>query len=549
MIEPRRYLTRFTSTQTSNIMTEVLVIGSGVAGLRAAIAAADHAAVLLVCKGRIFESNTYHAQGGIAIAPPRPDSIEAHIEDTLRVACGLGNPDAIKIMIEQAPSEFDKLIDWGMSCDRHDGSLAYTLEGGHSEARVVHANGDATGQELSRVLVDKVQAHPAIRVFEECFVIDLLSIAGRCVGAVTFHPQNGRQLIGAQHTILATGGCGRVYRETTNPKTATGDGHAMAFRAGARLQDMEMVQFHPTALYVAGASRALISEAVRGEGGQLVDRRGQRFMVDYHRDAELAPRDVVSRAILNHMIKTESTAVFLDVRGFGRDVFRRRFPNITQLCAEFGIDVARDLIPVRPAAHFMIGGVSVDLDGRSSLPGLWACGEAAATGVHGANRLASNSLLEGLVFGARCGLSAATLARSANGPPAAAEPEQFGDQNGGTEIDLADLQHSIRSLMWRRVGILRDGQQLAEAIATLDGWARTLHNKIFESPQGWETHNVLTAALLIAKAAHHRTESRGVHYRKDFPETDDRDWKVNLCVSRESPAGSLQFSVKGQQQQ
>ncbi|MCG3138560.1 MAG: L-aspartate oxidase [Phycisphaerae bacterium] len=529
MFDTRRYLTLFHYARTPHILTDVLVIGGGIAGLRAALAAAEQASVILLHKEEILESNTRYAQGGIAVPTSDPDSVASHIQDTLTVACGIAHEPAVRFMVEQAASRVQELVDWGVVFDQKNGRLAYATEGAHSQPRVLHSQGDATGQELARVLVERVRSHPHIRIFDHCFAIDLLTIEGRCVGAVTFHRRYGHQLLWSRQTILASGGCGRVYRETTNPAVATGDGLAMAFRAGAQLQDMEMVQFHPTALYVAGASRALISEAVRGEGGLLVDQAGHRFMPEYHPAAELAPRDVVSRAIRQHLAKTRTNSVYLDVRHFPRGEFRQRFPTIAQMCSDFDLDVERDPIPVRPAAHYMIGGVSSDMQGRTTLPGLWAVGEVAATGVHGANRLASNSLLEGLVFGAEAGVAAAADSAVAIRPVAI---ESTATQISQARLDLPDLQNSLRSVMWRNVGVMRDSDRLSEMIGLARGWGSYLFNKVFDSPDGWETQNLLTLSFLIALSARQRCESRGVHFRSDMPEPNEAQWRIHVALQR-----------------
>ncbi|MHC4696573.1 MAG: L-aspartate oxidase, partial [Planctomycetota bacterium] len=332
-------------------------------------------------------------------------------------------------------------------------------------------------------------------------------------GVVTFHKQHSQQIIWAKQTILATGGCGRLWRETTNPPVATGDGLALAFRAGASLRDMEMMQFHPTTLYVAGAGRALISEAVRGEGGHLVDRAGDRFMQDFHPDAELAPRDVVSLAIHRHLQETRSNCVYLDVRHIRG--FSDRFPRIAQLCADFEIDVQRDLIPVRPTAHYLVGGVEVGLDGSTSVKGLLCCGEAASTGVHGANRLASNSLLEGMVFGRLAGRTAGKLAEAV---PETASVRQASNQmppSMRTALDLPDIRNSLRSVMWRNAGIVRHGERLRETCDILDFWAHYVLDKTFDETLGWEVQNSLTVAKLVAMSALDREESIGIHHRAD----------------------------------
>jgi L-aspartate oxidase len=327
-------------------------------------------------------------------------------------------------------------------------------------------------------------------------------------------------MIWARQTVLAAGAAGVLWRETTNPPGATADAVALAFRAAAELADMEMMQFHPTTLYIAGATRALISEAVRGEGGYLLDRKGDRFMQRYHEQGELAPRDVVSRAITAEMARTGATHVYLDVRHIGTERFRRRFPHIHQLCVDFDIDVGTELIPVRPAAHYMIGGVKVDASGRTSLPGLWACGEASCTGLHGANRLASSSLLEALVFGKACGLGAAAGAGQANARLTARRIVSANPPSERTALDLADIRNSLRSVMWRNAGIVRTAARLEETREIIGFWGRYVMDKEFFDPAGWEVQNMLTAALLVIECALRRTETRGVHYREDFPDTD-----------------------------
>jgi L-aspartate oxidase len=346
-------------------------------------------------------------------------------------------------------------------------------------------------------------------------------------------------LIWAKRTVLATGGCGRVYRETSNPPLATGDGYAVAYRAGAILGDMEMVQFHPTTLYVAGSSRALISEAVRGEGAYLIDRNGERFMPRYHPDTELAPRDVVSRAIVQQIRETNASSVYLDVRHIGKQRFARRFPRIARLCAEFQIDVSEELIPVRPAAHYMIGGVVTDVSGRSNVDGLLCCGEAACTGLHGANRLASNSLLEGLVFGARAG---ETAGRTADDRPHALQRGHLSSLNTPsqrTALDLPDIRNSLRSVMWRNVGIERTGDRLAEASEIIEFWGKYVLDKTFDEPSGWEAQNLLSVGRLVVLSARHRQRSLGVHCRIDEPGTDPHEPPYHLVIQRTAEGPSV----------
>ena len=541
MLEPvsqRRYLIPFKASRLPQQFTDVLVIGGGVAGLRAAIAAADAGAdVLVLTKDTVDQSNTWYAQGGIAAVLQPADSYQSHVDDTEKGGAGLCDHAAVDVVVKEGPQRVLELLEWGAQFDKQAGNahgLAFAREGGHSFARILHAYGDATGKELAQTLIRTARARDAIRISENSFAIDLITDEGRCVGVLAL--VNGLpNLIWAKRTILASGGAGQLYRESTNPRIATADGHAMAYRAGATLQDMEMVQFHPTTLYVAGSSRALITEAVRGEGALLVDKNGHRFMPDYHEMAELAPRDVVSRAIVEQIRKTHFTHVFLDVRHLPAKEFADRFPQLAKLALEFEIDPSRDLIPVHPAAHYMIGGVDADLLGRSTLQGLYAVGEAGCSGLHGANRLGSNSLLEGLAFGARAGQDA--------GVAAIADPIKFPhqleatvDASTRTELDITDVKSSLRSVMWRNVGVERTGERLNETREIIAFWSRYVMDKSFDpitlgavgASAGWELQNMLTVCALIASAAYTRTESRGAHYRLDFPARDDAHWRLRL---------------------
>jgi L-aspartate oxidase len=572
MFEPltqRRYLLPFKAARLPQQFTDVLVIGGGVAGLRAAIAAETEGAdVLILTKDTVDESNTWYAQGGIAAVLQPTDSVQSHIQDTEAGGAGLCDSDAVRIVVEEGPQRVLELLDWGAHFDKKEGNphdLAFTREGGHSSPRILHAYGDATGKELAQTLIRTARSKDSIRISQNSFVIDLLTDDAappspqrgtrnsepgtssnpqsairnpQCLGVLALI-DNHVQIIWAKRTILASGGAGQLYRESTNPKIATADGHAMAYRAGAAVQDMEMVQFHPTTLYIAGASRALVTEAVRGEGAFLVDRNHRRFMADYHPMAELAPRDVVSRAIVEQIRKTHYTHVYLDVRHLPTADFRARFPQLAKLVDEFGIDVSKELIPVHPAAHYMIGGVDADSNGETSLPGLYAVGEASCSGLHGANRLGSNSLLEGLAFGARAGHHAGRGAKE-NDVRFPLQLEHKIPPSTKTELDITDVKSSLRSVMWRNVGIEREGPRLAETREIIAFWSRYVMDKTFDpatlgpaaATAGWELQNMLTACFLITTAAHARTESRGAHYRLDHPARDDAHWRLHLLWKR-----------------
>ncbi len=552
LLDQRRYLIPFRSGLLPQIFTDTLVIGAGVGGLRAAIAAAAHGECIVLAKADPRQSNTAWAQGGIASVLDPDDSFDRHVADTLEAGAGLCDEPVVRMIVEHGPKRLRELLDWGMKLDlRPDGSPQLGREGGHDTARIVHAGGDETGRELYRTLAERAQKTANLRLFEKCFALDLITPSDEpgspVMGAVTHHPKHGLQMIWAKATILASGGSGVLFRETTNPAPATADGLAMAYRAGASLADMAFVQFHPTTLYLAGASRSLISEAVRGAGAYLLDLSGHRFMTDVHPLAELAPRDVVSQAIVRQLAKQGGSHVWLDCRHI--DGFAGKFPGIAALLKRFGLDPSKDLIPVHPAAHYMVGGVRTDDHGRTDVPGLYAVGEAASTGLHGANRLASNSLLEGLVMGAIAGSTcaemkgAAALNGTANGNGSAngnghARPAGWGPilaarpapvpivsdirPSDKGELDLADVRSSLRSAMWKNVGIERTAQKLAGVADMIDFWARYTLDKIFDDPAGWEVQNMLLVGSLVARSALWRHESRGCHARTDVPEALDQ---------------------------
>lgn len=530
--EPKRYLVSFDSRTTSHVFTDVLVIGSGVAGLSAAIHAANHGSVLVVTKSKIDENNTAYAQGGIAVALSPGDTVTRHTKDTLDAGQGLCDKEAVKIIITEGPHQVKELISLGAAFDKEDDHLVFTREGGHNFPRIIRARGDSTGREVEQTLIQAVKKNKHIKIFEHTFTIDLLTNDGVCQGAIAWHAQKENILIWAKRTILATGGCGQVYRETTNPDIATGDGLAMAYRAGATLRDMEFVQFHPTTLYIAGAVRFLVTETVRGEGGILRNKRGERFMPGYHPQAELAPRDVVSQSILKEMQKTDHTNVYLDIRHIPKERLYTRFPKINEICASFGIDIAKDLIPVRPSAHYMIGGVRVNHFARTTIKHLYACGEVACTGMHGANRLGSNSLLEGLVTGYIAGSDAC---KSIQRTKRNVLPHPIHESIGLSKIswlDLEDIGNSLKSLMWRDAGIERDEKHLLEAEEMIEMWCSYVMDKEFSNPTGWELQNMLLVSSLIVRSARKRKESRGVHHRSDYTRTDNKHWEKHIVIVR-----------------
>lgn len=532
----QRYLARINPKRIPHIFTDVLIIGGGIAGSRAALQIDPRLETIIVNKGKVTQSNSAYAQGGIAGVLDPLDDISNHIEDTLAAGKDLCNQELVEYVCSEAPGHIQELIDYGTDFDKRDGKLALTKEGGHSHRRVAHALGDATGKELMRALVEAVNSRPSIQTWTKTPTLDLVTENGKCRGAIIWNRYHGKTLIWAKQVILATGGAGCLFRETTNPSLATGDGHALAFRAGALLQDMEFMQFHPTVLYIAGGARYLVSEAVRGEGAYLRDCNGVRFMSDYHPDLELAHRDIVSRAITDRMLKTNHSCVYLDLTHLKTSLVKKRFPNISEVCASFGLDLSKDQIPVRPGAHYMIGGVKTDLQARTSVSNLWAAGEVTSSGLHGSNRLASNSLLEGLIFGAAAGKGASEAALN--------QPDQFSasllpdwetEIGSDTDLNSDDLRNSLASLMWRNVGITRSAESLQNAKEKVDFWSRYVVNREFKTLSGWELQNMLLVAQLMIASAIERKESRGVHYRSDFPETEPAFQKhISVIANRET---------------
>jgi L-aspartate oxidase len=503
--------------------TDFLIIGAGIAGLRAAITLAEAGRVLVVTKEALGESNTQYAQGGIAVAISGAEDVALHYEDTLAAGDGLVDPTAARVLVEEGPARVEELLRWDTHFDRdRAGELMLTREGAHSRNRILHANGDATGREIGRALLARASATPGITLLPWTLLTDLLTADERVIGACLLDESGEIRTVQARAVLLASGGAGQVYSDTTNPAVATGDGIAVAHAAGAELADMEFYQFHPTALSLPGVPRFLLSEALRGEGAWLVNAAGERFMQRYHPLLELAPRDVVARAITRE--GTGGKPVYLDMRhvggksGGGIDL-DARFPGISTFLHQHGLDLAHDQIPVRPAAHYLMGGVRTDADGRTSLPGLYAAGEVACTGVHGANRLASNSLLEGLVFGARASES---MRNEAGAPAKAADANDAMPYSSGRS--LPPVEQAIERLqqqMWEHAGLLRDAPllrsiDLADAEVYIDTppsaeWRR----------REYEARSLVRVARAIVTSALAREESRGAHYRNDFPQRDD----------------------------
>ncbi|HVU46523.1 MAG TPA: L-aspartate oxidase [Terracidiphilus sp.] len=520
---------------------DFLVMGAGVAGLRAAVELAQHGDVLVVTKESLRESNTHYAQGGIAVAMEGQEDVTLHLEDTVNAGDGLVYRPAAEALVTEGPMRVQELIEWGTHFDSEAGQLLRTREGAHSLARILHASGDATGAEISRSLVEHARAHPNIRFIEWTMVAGLAMAGNRVVGvdlASAGRPANGDlpRRISARAVLIASGGAGQVYSDTTNPAVATGDGIALAAQAGAELADMEFYQFHPTALSIPGAPRFLLSEALRGEGAYLRNERGERFMERYHPLLELAPRDVVARAIAREGMDDAggTRPVYLDMRHVTGHDLHARFPGISAFLAQYGLDLARDMIPVRPAAHYLMGGIRTDLAGRTSLGGLYAAGEAACTGVHGANRLASNSLLEGLVFGAR-----AAQAMVGDGLPMVKteSPEAAAKPLSASERELLDVYVTkLQRTTWACAGLLRDAGSLREGLRAHSECDSGIEHLCQQGRSGRklaEARALSRVAHAILHSALARTESRGAHFRNDYPQRNDAEFQKHSVVCRD----------------
>lgn len=527
-----QYLLDLDFRRVPALAPDVVVLGSGIAALSAALVAAENASVLLLTKSNLVESNTYYAQGGVAAALAPDDSPQSHLSDTLSAGAGLCDEAAVRKLVERGRERVRELIDWGTPFDRDASGLSLNLEGGHGHRRILHAMGDATGEAIENHLAERVRNQPNISVLEHHFAVDLLHHDGVCYGVIALDAKGNRFLkVEARATVLASGGLGQIFRESTNPDVTTGDGIAMALRAGATIQDIEFVQFHPTTLYIAGAKRFLISEAVRGEGAQLVNFKGERFMSDFDPRGELAPRNVVVRGIFLEMKRTGATNIFLTLAHLDPQHVQTRFPTIYRTLKKYGLDLAKDRIPVRPACHYTMGGVRTDLDARTDVKRLLAAGEVACCGIHGANRLASNSLLDGLVFGHEAGVQALALAQESQATFPHKQVKSLRSKEP-IPLDVDDVRASLKSLVSRAAGIVRDGETMTQALQMLDFWQNYVYAEEFQAVRGLELQNMLACAQLVIRGALRREESRGAHQRSDFPKTDDATWHKHLTFNR-----------------
>jgi L-aspartate oxidase len=487
----------------------------------------------VLAKQELTESATQYAQGGIAVALSDEDEIGLHLQDTINAGDGIVNADAARVLVEEGPERIQELIDWGTQFDRSGTRLTFTREAAHSRSRVLHAHGDSTGREIGRALHATASSFNSISFSEFEFTSGLHVEDGRICGVQLISPEGKPHLVRSSAVLLATGGAGQIYSNTTNPAVATADGAAMAYRVGAEISDMEFVQFHPTALYVKQAPRFLLTEALRGEGAVLRNAELQRFMPKYHEMAELAPRDVVARAIAHELETTglQEPVAYLDMTHLKPGHVQARFPRVYETCLKYNVDITVDLVPIRPAAHYLMGGVRTDMHGRSSLPGLYAAGEVACTGVHGANRLASNSLLEGLVFGARAAQAMrqdGTFRSPARHPDIGIESEAT--RPGSPQaLDPEDLIHDVQQIMWSKVGVVRTGDGLKQAVEQLQSLSSRV--PVPASRRACEAGNIHIAALLIAESALARLESRGAHYRTDYPGHDDQQFRKHSVVT------------------
>jgi L-aspartate oxidase len=510
---------------------DFLVIGGGVAGLRAAIELASEGTVLVLTKDKSSESTTGYAQGGIAVALSDEDEVRIHYDDTIKAGNGLCNEVSTRVMVEEGPQYIRELISWGAEFDKEGSRLSFTQEAAHTRRRILHSHGDSTGKEIDRVLINKARSFSSVSRYDFAFTLDLIIEDGKCVGASVL--RNDKIInIYAKAVILATGGAGQIFSRTTNPMLSTGDGLAIAYRAGALIKDMEFIQFHPTTLFAPGAPPFLLSEAMRGEGAILKNIHGERFMTKYHEMLELAPRDTVTRAIVSEMVKTNTNHVFLDLKHLDKEFAKKRFPLIYTTCLQYNLDITEDMIPVSPAAHYIMGGVYTGLHGETTVKGLFAAGEVACTGIHGANRLASNSLLEGLVFGARTGKKAVEYASGIQERKPAKDPEslQTDKTMAAENFDLEKTRSILRQIIWKNAGIIRCSKSLSEAAKWLKNKEHILETHLINR-RVFEMKNMLITANLVVSSALLRKGSVGAHYRSDYREKGENWQRHTACIA------------------
>lgn len=517
---------------SEDLYTDYLIIGSGVAGLRAAIEMSKSGTVLVVTKDVPTESSTEYAQGGVAVALSDEDEIGIHYEDTIKAGDGLCDEAAVKILVSEGPERIIELINWGAEFDKEGSKLSFTLEGAHSRKRILHAHGDSTGREIERVLINKVSLIDNVKKASFTMAIDLIADENRCYGAFLLKDKEIIRCF-AKATLLATGGAGQVYSRTTNPRVITGDGMAMAFRVGAHLKDMEFVQFHPTALYKRDAPQFLLSEAMRGEGAILRNIHGEAFMKNYHPLGDLAPRDIVSRAIISEMIKNNTSHVYLDLTHLDENFIKKRFPNIYNTCLNFKLNIAQEMVPVSPAAHYIMGGIETNNFGETNIKGLFAAGEVACTGVHGANRLASNSLLEGLVFGFRAAEGAIKYVEGFESFKFRKDLYMKDKIQYLYSFEMDKIKNKLREIMWNKVGVIRCSESLGIAKSFIMPFYERFSQSVFLDPLSIELKNMITVGLLITESAYIRKNSVGAHYRTDYKDKLP-GWEIHTRVKKKN---------------